>query len=71
MKTIPPETMTFLLELEQQVKESVRRRDDALRIVLSMVGAPPNARIEVQPDRSGVVVWTEPETEQTWADESE
>lgn len=53
---IPVEVMRRLLELEQAAIEAVRRRNEAVALVLATLGAPTDAQIILLPDGSGEIL---------------
>lgn len=67
---VPAPVMQHLLKLNEETLATKKRLDEALTLVLLMFEAPLNARIEPQPDGSGLVVIpsTSPEENECDAD---
>jgi hypothetical protein len=52
---VPAEAMQKLMELERLAIEAAQRRDEAVQLVMLAIGAPPGARLVLQPDGTGQV----------------
>ena len=53
--TVPADVMVRLIELERLAAEAAQRRDDAIQLVLLMLGAAAGSRIALQPDGTGQI----------------